>query len=79
MKQSPLKTYQKRLKDGDLKPDPIQAEAAELLDGLYHELLVYKPRKRSWFSKRVEPPKGVYFFGGVGRGKSMLMDLFYES
>ena len=74
---SPKKTYQNRLESGDLKRDPIQADAAEKLDYLYHELLAYKP-KRGWFSKGDAPPKGVYFYGGVGRGKSMLMDLFYE-
>lgn len=74
---SPLKAYQKHLKRGDLKPDPMQARGVESLERLYQELLEYKP-KRGWFSRSVEPPKGVYFYAGVGRGKSMLMDLFQE-
>jgi len=75
--QSPKTLYQKRLKGGALKPDPVQEIAVQELERLYQELLVYKPKK-GFFSKRAEPPSGVYFHGGVGRGKSMLMDLFYE-
>jgi cell division protein ZapE len=72
---SPKQVYQSRLDSGDLKPDEAQARAVDELTRLYDEMLVYKP-KRGWFTKRVEPPAGVYFYGGVGRGKSMLMDLF---
>ncbi len=75
---SPKTIYHKRLESGDLKPDPVQAQAIDALDRLYHALLVYKPKK-GWFSKKEPPPKGVYFHGGVGRGKSMLMDLFFEA
>ena len=77
MSQNPQKLYQKRLKDGDLKPDPAQAQGVESLERLYAELLEYKPKK-GWWGKAAEPPKGIYFYAGVGRGKSMLMDLFYE-
>ncbi len=77
MPQSPKKLYQNRLKDKSLRPDPVQAQAVAALDALYHALLKYKPKK-GWFSKREQPPSGVYMYGGVGRGKSMLMDLFYE-
>lgn len=74
---SPKTVYQARLESGDLKPDPVQVEAVDALERLYQELMVYKPKK-GWFSKKDNPPKGVYFHGGVGRGKSMLMDLFYD-
>ncbi len=74
---SPKSLYQKRLHDGALKPDPIQEKAALSLERLYQNVLSGKPKKR-WFSKNDKPIKGVYFYGGVGRGKSMLMDLFYE-
>ena len=73
----PLKTYQKRLNKGDLKPDPEQEQAAYALQRVYEEVVAYKPKK-GWFSKREDPPKGLYMYGGVGRGKSMLMDLFFE-
>lgn len=77
MPQSPKTLYDERLQSGVLKADPVQAHAVEALDRLHAELLVFKPKK-GWFSKPEEPPRGVYFYGGVGRGKSMLMDLFHE-
>lgn len=77
MSQSPLSQYQKRLKDGILKPDPVQEHAVTALDRLYGEVLAYKPKK-GLFSKKNPAPRGLYMHGGVGRGKSMLMDLFYD-
>ncbi|MEM7650561.1 MAG: cell division protein ZapE [Pseudomonadota bacterium] len=74
---SPKQLYQHRLNDGVLKPDTVQARAIEHLERLFAELQNYKPRK-AWFSRKDKRPKGVYFHSGVGRGKSMLMDLFYE-
>ena len=75
MSQSPKESYQKRLDSGELYADPVQEKAVQELERLYQELLTYKP-KRNWFSRRAEAPPGIYFYGGVGRGKSMLMDLF---
>ncbi len=75
---SPKKQYQKRLKDKTLRPDPVQDKAVLALERLYTDVLEYKPKK-GWFSKREEPPRGVYLYGGVGRGKSMLMDMFYDA
>lgn len=59
-----------------LTPDPEQAEAVALLDGLYTALTT--PPKKRWFGK-TKKPKSLYFYGGVGRGKTMLMDLFFQS
>lgn len=66
--------YEAKVASGALTADPVQLEAADLLDGLA-ERLANQPRP-GWFSKP-EPVRGVYLWGGVGRGKSMLMDLFF--
>ena len=68
--------YRERVEAGLLSEDPAQAEAARRLDDLA-ERLANLP-KAGWFSKP-EPVTGLYLWGGVGRGKSMLMDLFFET
>ena len=74
--------YQKLVAAGELKPDPGQRAAAERFDRLADELEAV-PKRGSvlWrmLGKAPEPPRGVYLWGGVGRGKSMLMDLFFDS
>ena len=59
---------------GELRADPEQATAAGRLDALAAEL---EHPRRTGLLRRTVPPRGVYLWGGVGRGKSMLMDLFY--
>lgn len=76
MSQNPKQLYKARIEAGEIKVDAVQKKAVALLDELHEKLLVYKP-KRGWFSKKQTPPKGVYMHAGVGRGKSMLMDLFF--
>lgn len=71
-----LARYQARVGSGLLAADPVQAEAAEALDELANRL-ADRPRP-GWFSKPA-PVTGLYLWGGVGRGKSMLMDLFFEA
>jgi cell division protein ZapE len=67
---------------GELRPDPEQQAAAARLDQLAAELEA-TPKRGSglWrmLGKAPEPPRGIYLWGDVGRGKSMLMDLFFES
>jgi len=72
---SVLSQYLDRVEAGLLSEDPIQADAAARLDDL--ALRLANPPKSGWFSKP-EPVTGLYLWGGVGRGKSMLMDLFFE-
>lgn len=79
---TPIERYRARLETGSLKPDPSQALAAEALDRLYRSLQNWRPRRAGLFgfgAKARAAPKGVYIFGDVGRGKSALMDLFFES
>ncbi len=73
---SPLAAYRARIAAGDLAPDPHQAAAAERLDALAGDLARWTPE--AWLGKRAAP-KGLYLWGPVGRGKSMLLDLFFEA
>lgn len=68
---------------GELKPDHEQEEAVQVLNDLQEELEA-PPSKRASFMKafgkgKDKPIRGVYLWGAVGRGKSMLMDLFYDA
>ena len=82
----PLFEYRNRIASGELKHDPAQALAVEKLQSLHKALNEYEPRSGpvGWKERfglerrREDPPQGIYFYGGVGRGKSMLMDLFFE-
>ena len=60
---------------GKLRADPVQEAALPELDRVRAELAV--PVKRGLFRKAPPPVRGVYLWGGVGRGKSMLMDMLY--
>jgi cell division protein ZapE len=66
--------YEEKVRNGVLKPDASQAAAIAPLERLATDLA----KTGSFFSKP-EPPKGVYLWGPVGRGKSMLMDLFFAT
>ena len=71
--------YHARIKSGELHTDPAQEAVLDEFDRILTGLEA-KPEKRGFFRKaKVETPKGLYLWGGVGRGKSMLMDLFVES
>jgi cell division protein ZapE len=69
--------YRRALADGALRPDAAQQAAAEKLNALARQLAKYRPGGFSFFGKK-EIPRGLYLWGDVGRGKSMLMDLFFE-
>jgi cell division protein ZapE len=84
----PLPRYRALVASGAIAADPHQAMAAEKLQLLYHALLNYQPgggskswRERLGLVRRAQEPapQGLYIFGPVGRGKSMLMDLFFET
>lgn len=77
---SPLTWYQAAQQQPGFIEDAAQFKAIRLLDKLWADLMMFK-RKRNRFLGRSlrspQSPKGLYFYGGVGRGKSFLMDVFY--
>jgi cell division protein ZapE len=77
-----LERYQGLVVAGELKPDADQENAAKLLSELQTKIEETPDRGSVlWrvFGKKPQPVRGVYMWGGVGRGKSMLMDLFHQS
>ena len=78
-------TYDKMVVRGELRADVAQAVVAKKLDALCEALDGYERSDRpnglvKWLglAKQVPPPEGLYIHGDVGRGKTMLMDLFFE-
>jgi cell division protein ZapE len=77
-----LDAYEALLKSRGYKSDPAQRAAVVRLQKLYTELIAFKAARSSALRKlftRPALPRSVYFWGGVGRGKSFLMDCFYDS
>jgi cell division protein ZapE len=68
--------YSSRVAAGDLHADEAQQAVLPEFERIRDELS--KPAKKGLFRKAPPPPKGLYLWGGVGRGKSMIMDLFVE-
>jgi cell division protein ZapE len=76
---TPLQRYETDLQRPGFAQDPAQARVVRELQRVHDELIERKPR-RSLRSKVSWPPvRGLYMWGGVGRGKTYLMDCFYES
>jgi len=74
-----VEAYAALVAAGELKPDPDQEKAAQALDRLAADLGRTKTGFLSrLFGRETPVPCGVYLWGGVGRGKSMLMDLAFE-
>ncbi|WP_407157536.1 cell division protein ZapE [Bradyrhizobium sp. STM 3557] len=74
--------YQALVDSGTIEADPAQAEVADALAELERRLSSYKPVRKQGllgrlFADKSEPPCGLYVHGEVGRGKTMLMDLFF--
>ncbi len=85
MTHTPLSLYSEKLLRGELHLDPAQGAAVKSLQRLFDELLESEKKPRMSFFERVSAlgkaeatPRGIYLHGGVGRGKSMLMDLFFS-
>src|SRR5262252_4075834 len=86
--EEPIAVYRRVRQQGLLQSDPAQQFAVERLQSLYRALLHYHPETglRGWLARfglpengGNHPPVGLYLCGPVGRGKSMLMDLFFRS
>ena len=84
----PITVYRELCRKGLLQPDPAQQQAIERLQSLYRALLEYQPETglRGWLARfgltengGALVPVGLYLCGPVGRGKSMLMDLFFAA
>jgi cell division protein ZapE len=72
--------YREKLQSGEIAPDAAQARAVEALSRLEGELnALSEPGFALPFLKTRAPPRGAYLYGPVGRGKSMVMDLFFAS
>ncbi|MCX8509574.1 MAG: cell division protein ZapE, partial [Rhodobacteraceae bacterium] len=75
--------YDRLTTEGALRPDPAQRAVLPALEHIRAALEESATRKKGFlgglFGKPPEAPKGLYLWGGVGRGKSMLMDLFHEN
>src|SRR6266700_1184820 len=81
-KLSVIELYHRALERRGFTSDPAQLRAVERLQQLYEEWSAYKARRSSALRRLVvypPLPRGVYLWGGVGRGKSFLMDSFYLS
>ncbi|MDB5873965.1 MAG: family ATPase [Ramlibacter sp.] len=74
--------YQTELAKRGYQSDPAQLRAVEALDRCAREWAEFREQRSNVFKKlinRPEIPRGVYMYGGVGRGKSFLMDCFYTA
>jgi len=76
--------YQALVDSGEIEPDQAQAEVAEAYAELDRRLANYNPSRKQGLLGRLfggkgeRPPRGLYVHGEVGRGKTMLMDLFFQ-
>ena len=75
---SPLQQYKTAILNGEIDDDAAQGLVVEALDELYHRL---SDKKKSFLHlfRKAEQIKGLYIYGGVGRGKTFLMDMFFDA
>jgi len=84
MTDGPLQDYFALISEGSIAYDNAQVHAAQQLQRLHEGLIGWRPGLKTGrlrlfgLGRPVSPPEGIYLWGDVGRGKSMLMDLFFE-
>jgi len=74
--------YQQELQARGFQSDPAQLRAVEALEHCAQDWTAYKHKRANKVKKLInhpDIPKGVYLYGGVGRGKSFLMDCFFNA
>lgn len=82
MRQTLTQIYDAKVKAGEIRPDPAQTDVLPALEVIRAQLEAGPLRAsglKGLFRKAAAPPKGLYLWGGVGRGKSMLMDMFFAA
>ncbi len=85
MSLTPSKIYRKKIESGEIRADSTQEKALQELQRAFDEIMEAECAPKLNFLQKMAgfkqkpAPLGVYMYGGVGRGKSMLMDLFYDS
>lgn len=74
-----LEYYNQLIASGKIKADAAQGRLAEVLQKLEQDVTKYAKSRKGFFRKKVEQPRGLFIYGKVGRGKSMMMDGFFKS
>ncbi len=81
---SPIQRYERDLQAEQILPDTAQRQAVEALEQLYYRVVERQEQAWSWRARlfgtrRLPPTTGLYLWGGVGRGKTYLMDAFFDA
>ena len=83
---SPWERYQQDLQKSDFSHDLSQEQAVKALQTVFDNIVARSVKEQKWSSAlrqslgfKAQKVKGLYFWGGVGRGKTYLMDTFFDA